>query len=343
MRVLIKTLMILTILLFAVDSSFAGGGVRTGTAGASELLIPIGARDIAMGGANVGVASGISSLFWNPAGIANMKNSVSVEFSHMNYIADIGMEYGAVAANFEGFGVVSLSIKALSIGDIPVTTNVQPDGTGETYRPTAMVTGLTYSRQLTDRIAIGVTANLISESIDQVSTTGMAFNAGVKYNNLANIDGLNFGIVLKNIGPQMTYDGSGLLTKAKVADYDRPDYYYKINAAPFELPSQFELGFGYKPMISDSKPLQFAVAYTNNNFSGDEYKFGAEYDYNNLFFLRGGYSMSPKSQSDEYIYGFTAGAGVNYSLGTIDVKVDYAYRYVKYFDANHVFEVSLGF
>ena len=35
------------ILLLAVNNVFAGGGKRTGTAGASELLIPVGPRGIA--------------------------------------------------------------------------------------------------------------------------------------------------------------------------------------------------------------------------------------------------------------------------------------------------------
>ncbi len=42
-----------------------------------------------------------------------MNNSASVMFSHMSHIADIGVEYGAVSTNFEGFGVVSLSLKSL--------------------------------------------------------------------------------------------------------------------------------------------------------------------------------------------------------------------------------------
>ena len=89
--------------------------------------------------------------------------------------------------------------------------------------------------------------------------------------------------------------------------------------------------------------LQFAGTFQNNNFSGDEYKIGAEYGYNDIFFLRGGYSMSPESQTAEYIYGFTAGAGLHYNLEGISVAVDYAYRDVEFFDGNHIFGVMLGF
>jgi hypothetical protein len=343
MKILIKYLSILTIILLGTVSVYAGGGVRTGTSGASELLIPVGPQGIAMGGSNVATAVGIEALYWNPAGIAFMDNSVSATFSHMNYIADIGVNYGAVGVNFEGFGVLSLSIKSLAVGDIAVTTNEFPDGTGQTFSPQFNVLGLTYSRQLTDRIAIGVTANYLSETIDQVSASGFAFNAGVVYNDLGNIPGLNFGIAMNNIGPHMKFDGSGLLAISTPQGYERPPSQMSFDAAYFELPANFTIGFGYKPVIDEMNAVQISTVFQNNNFSGDEYKVGAEYSYNNLLFVRGGYDMSPKSQSEEYIYGFTAGAGINYNLGGLDLKFDYAYRNVKYFDANHIFAVTLGF
>ena len=66
-----------------------------------------------------------------------MNNSVVVYASHMSYIADIGVDYGAVSTAVEGFGVLSLSLKALAIDDILVTTTTNPDGTGQTFKPTS--------------------------------------------------------------------------------------------------------------------------------------------------------------------------------------------------------------
>ncbi len=339
----VKILILVFILLLAVDSIFAGGGNRTGTGGATQLLIPVGARGISMSGSSVATSTGIEALYWNPAGVAKMDNSASIYFSHMNYIADIGVEYGAVAANFEGFGIISFSIKSLSIGEIAVTTTTDPDGTGSTYTPQMLTAGLTYSRLLTDRISVGLTGNLITEKLGNVSATGFAFTAGVLYDNLGSIDGLSFGIAVKNIGPQMGYDGPGLLQEGTITDLHRPPSLVKVTAATFELPSSFEFGFGYRPKIGGMNSLLVATSYQNHNFSGDEYKLGLEYNYNNMFFLRGGYSYSPKSQSEDYIFGFTAGAGVNYQFEGVDVKIDYAFRDVKYFDGNHIFTISLGF
>lgn len=80
MKNIFRLLIIVLALLLTLDV-YAGGGNRTGTGGAAQLLIPVGPRGIAMGEANLAVAQGIESIFWNPAGVANMQNSTSVMFS----------------------------------------------------------------------------------------------------------------------------------------------------------------------------------------------------------------------------------------------------------------------
>jgi hypothetical protein len=323
--------------------TFASGGNRTGTGGAAQLNIPVGARSISMGGANIASAYGIEALFWNPAGVAKLDKSVGVTFSHMSYIADIGVEYGAVGANIEGFGVLSLSIKSLSIDDILITTTQNPDGTGATFTPQMLVAGVSYSKLLTENISVGVTANYISETLGEVDASGLAFNVGVNYDNLANIHGLSFAIAIKNLGGEMQYDGAGLLHQADVDDYNRPPQLYQANSAPFEIPSQFEIGFAYTPHFDDINSLQLSTSFQNNNFSGDEYKLGAEYSYNNLFFIRGGYSLAPDVADEDYLYGLTAGAGIKYDLDGINLMIDYAFRDIQYFEANHVFQISFEF
>lgn len=337
-----KLFLSLFILLGMTIVTFASGGERTGTGGASQLNIPVGARSMAMGGANIASAYGIEALYWNPAGVAKLDKSVAVTFSHMTHIADIGVEYGAVAAKIDGFGVISFNIKSLSIDDILVTTTQDPDGTGATFTPQMLVAGISYSKLLTDNIAVGVTANYISETLGQVDATGVAFNVGVSYDNLADINGLAFAVAIKNLGAEMEYEGAGLLQQADVDNFNRPPQFYQANSAPFEIPSQFEIGFAYSPSIDDLNTLNLSTSFQNNNFSGDEYKLGAEYVYDELLFFRGGYSFAPDVDSENYLYGLTAGVGLKYDLDGIDLMVDYAFRDIQYFDANHVFQISFG-
>jgi len=330
------------LLAMASGAAQAGAGNRAGTGGAAELLIPVGTRDIGMSGATVSTSKGIEALFWNPAGAARMPGSAAFYFSHMSYIADIGVDYGAAAVNFAEFGVLAINAKALSIGEIAVTTNENPDGTGTTFSPQFFNLGLTYAKMLSERVSVGVTATFISERMADVSATGVAFNAGVTYDNLASIEGLSIGLVLKNIGPEMSFDGGGLMYVAEVEDQNRPPGYYKAEAAPFELPSTLEFGVGYRYAFDAQNALQVAGTFQSNNFADDEYRLGGEYAFQGILFLRAGITMSPEQATPEFIYGPTFGAGLRYQFGTLDLTVDYAFRSVEVFNNNHVFSLGIG-
>jgi opacity protein-like surface antigen len=344
----------LLVVAVAPFTAYSGGENRAGTNAASELLIPVGARDIAMGGSSIATSSGLDAIFWNPAGLARSNRSASAMFSRMNYIADIGIDYVALAAGFEGFGTLGLSIKSVGIGDIAVTDENNPDGTGQIISPTIVNLGMTYSRLLTDRISVGATATLISERFDRVSATGFAFTAGVQYSGLANVNGLSVGVVVKNIGPQMKFDGDGLLRQGVVNDVLRPGSFYKVEAASFELPSTIEIGLAYNYVMTDENSLTLNGIFQNNNFDADAYKVGVEYNFANTLFVRGGYNFSEKTKNNAiqasgsfdkttHIFGLTAGAGIKYPLGSLDFSFDYAFRAVQFLEDNHVFTVTLGF
>mgnify|MGYP003556082330 CR=1 FL=1 len=63
MKNIFRSLIIVIALLLTLDV-YAGGGNRTGTGGAAQLLIPVGPRGIAMGEANLAVGHGIESIFF---------------------------------------------------------------------------------------------------------------------------------------------------------------------------------------------------------------------------------------------------------------------------------------
>jgi len=338
-----KINLLLILFLSALQVVSASGGNRNGTGGAAQLLIPSGVRGIALGGSNVSMSTGLDALYWNPAGLSRTTNGIEAAFSHMTHIADIGVSYGAVSADVEGVGMFALSIKSLSIGDIDVTTVQHPDGTGQKYTPQMLTAGLSFARNLSDRISVGLTANLINETLSLVSTTGMAFNIGVMYSGLGGMEGLSLGLVMKNIGPPMKYSGSGLNVQATAPDLERPGQYYKVEAATFELPSSLEIGMSYRLSLGQADAVLLSSTFQNNNFSGDYYKLGAEYNFQNMLSVRGGYMLAPEYKDNEYLYGLTAGLGTNFDLGEVQVKADYAYRDVKYFGGNHVFGITFGF
>jgi hypothetical protein len=328
-------------------TALAGNKSRTGTAGAGELLIPVGARGVAMEGADLSFLSGVEAIYYNPAGLGRIEHGVEAQVSHMNYFADIGVDYGGIGVQAGDFGVLGFTIKSLSFGDIPVTTNQFPDGTGQVYSPTYLTMGLTYAKLLTDRISVGATANLVSEKIMSTSASGLAFNVGVQYSNLAT-PGLNLAVVVKNVGPQMQFDGSNLLYASTAAAGGQAGQLLSTPTAGFELPSSIEIGVGYQKKFDDKNSALLGGTFRNNNASDDEYSLAGEYNYDNTFFVRGGYIFAPQVDKDptgarEYLYDFSVGAGVGYPVGGIDLRFDYGYRHMKFFGGNNVMTLRLGF
>lgn len=342
-----KLLLILLICAFAVADSFAGGNNRVGTNAAPELQIPVGSRYLGMAGSNISSSQGLESIYWNPAGVSITQSGANAIFNYRSYIADMKMEFAAVSGNFGGLGTVALAFRDLNIGQIPVTTTTQPDGTGEYYSPTYFILGLTYSRALTDRVSVGATANIINESFAGVSSNGFSFDIGVQYRDLLDIQGLAIGVVVKNLGGSMTYDGSALWVQATDPSADRSITFYKVSAASFDLPSEISLGASYTKKFDEDNTLSGAFAFTNNNYSYDEYKVGLEYSYKDMLYVRGGYLKSPEASpnTDPNIWqGFSFGVGLNFKNFTdMDISVDYAYIPVKYFDANNSVTVRFGF
>lgn len=329
--------------LSAPEPALAGRGDKVGAASGMQLSIPVGARSIALGGAALSSVSGVEAIAWNPAGLVRSDRASELLVSHMEYIGGIGVEYAAAATRLPGSASLGVSVKALTVGEIPVTTELEPDGTGETVAPVFLSAGATFARKMSDQIAVGISATVIYEQMVDVSATGIAFTGGVQYARLGGIEGLSVGVVIRNIGPMLTYDGDGLERSAVVPGTDRPETNYKVEAAAGDLPSTIEVGLGYARALSE--PIEVAVSslFRNNNFADDQYRFGAEFSYDRRFFVRGGYDYSTESEGNESIFGPAFGIGVEQSLKNTSIRVDYAYRSAEFFGGNHVLSLTVGF
>ncbi len=337
-RPLHRILLILAIL--AAAALHAAGPNRAGTAAAPELLIPVGARAMALGGATLATTSGVEALYWNPAGLARSRPRADMMFSTTSYLADIRVNYAAVSGTFEPLGSLALALKTLSFGAIPITTESAPDGTGAFFTPTFFTLGTTYARALTDRIAVGVTTHYIVERIERVSATGLSFDAGLQYADLGNIPGFHLGVALKHIGPGLRFDGPALLRPGQLKGLRRPEAPYKVETGSADLPSTFELGLAYRRALAAARRIELSTMFRHHNFARDQWKVGAEYGYNQFLTLRSGFDYASGAEDDTYIFGTSFGLGLG--LGQ-DVKVDYAYTTVDFFQLLHTFSIRIDF
>ena len=109
-----------------------------------------------------------------------------------------------------------------------------------------------------------------------------------------------------------------------------------------------ELGLAYDWKADDSNDLTISTDFENNNYQDDIWKFGLEYSFSKILFLRGGYNLSPNAPTDPtgltvQLYDFSLGAGIKYNVGGVDMSFDYAYRHLILMTSENVFTVKLGF
>lgn len=327
MKIALLTLLVLALASGAVD---AGNSKRTGTAGAQELQIPVGARGVAMGGAVVANTEGMESVIWNPAGLALLEGTEAM-FTHLEYMADINIEFVGVATAIEDFGTIAGSAKIVSIGDMEETTDDQPYGTGRIFDPTLAVVGVSYARILTANVNFGASAKFIHESIFEVSATGVAFDVGFLYN--PNWHGVSMGIAIMNYGPEMSFSGRGF-------DRRLNNHPTRPLASSFDLPSHLSMGVAYNFLDRDRNYAVVSGNFRSNNFYEDFYQGGVEYVYDEKYSLRAGYSFADETH---WLYGFSAGAGVVFPLGGTSITLEYTWRDVDVFEGDHFFTVKAAF
>jgi hypothetical protein len=318
-----KIIILMAVLLVvSLSSAYAGNERRIGTAGAQELRIPIGARGTALAGAVLADVAGVESIFWNPAGLAILSGTEAM-FSHQPYFADIDINFVGVATSIEDFGTIGASAKIVSIGDMVETTEQYPDGTGRVFSPSLSVLTLSYARQLTARVSFGITGSFINEKIFEVSATGAAFDVGFIYN--PEWHGVRVGMAIKNYGPEMSFDGTGFNRSLG----DRPA---RPIASPFDLPSSVNLGLSVDFLNSGKSLATVSGNFCSNNYSEDLYQGGIEYAFDNMYFLRGGYSYSDQK---DYLYGFSFGAGIVVPIAGTDVTFEYSWTETEVFTSNN--------
>jgi hypothetical protein len=339
----LKFLLVILILIAVINTGYGGPRSKLGTSAAPELLIPVGSIGTSLSGSNLSSITGVDAIYWNVAGLSQL-NSQNAELlvSHSVYFADMNLQYIGVGARLGNLGNIGVSIKSLNIGDIEETTESMPEGTGVIYKPTYIVAGLSFAKQMTDRIRFGSTVKIINENVANVSSTGFAFDFGIQYS--GGLSGLAFGIAIKNLGPSMRFDGPGL--DRTVTNLNQTVSTQRVILQDYDLPTNLELGVSYKINLSKKMNLNVSTAFQNSSFSTDEYKIGLEYNYNNIFYIRGAGSYYPDKEKDESLFGPTFGAGIKYPLGSVLLGFDYAYRVLNesgFNSTNQFFTLNVGF
>ena len=323
-------------------SSFAGNPDRSGSAGASELLINPYAGSSGWGNANTSCVRGLESMFSNIAGTA-LTRKTEIIFTHTAWLGGSGLSINnfGLVQHVGATGALGINVFSMSTGQIPITTTDQPEGTGATFSPSLINVALSYAKGFSDNIYGGASVRVIQEAITNVKSTGIALDAGVQYMT-GKYDQIHIGIALRNIGPKMTYSGDGLSFTTNLDNGTQTGYTaaFDNKSASFNLPSLLNIGAAYDFYLTkDSAGLKkdyritLAGNFTSNSFTNDMFSIGTEIAIKRFLMIRGGYTFEKHSTSSTLsVNTFTGpsfGGTLQIPFGKdkkSSVGIDYSYR-----------------
>lgn len=318
--------------------SYAGNPDRAGSAGAGQLLLNPWAQSSGMGFSSASYVRGAEAMYLNVAGLAFTSNT-DIAFTNTNHLAgaDIQMNAFALSKKVGESGSIGIGINSMSFGDVDITTTDQPEGNIGTFSPVLNYFTLAYAKEFSNSIYGGIVVKMITESINNASGSGFAFDAGIQYLTGAE-ENIHFGISLKNVGPPMSFGGDGVSNSVKI---DEKELTTNQRVESFELPSLINIGAAYDViMVGGKHVLTFAGNFTSNSFTNDQVSLGVNYKFNDRFEVRGGYRNEDNITSDEdsqtVFNPISAGASVNVPFGDGNrLSLDYSYRDTRIYSGTH--------
>ena len=275
-----------------------------------------------MAGAVNSLEIGSSSLFFNPAGMANMDNFIDITASNNKWIADIQHNAFSLALSPKRgyYGVLGFTAQSVDYGDKFYGTIV--DGSEQGYadtgdlNPSAMAFGVGYAKALSDRFSVGGQVRWVKQDLgsfvvpetDSTSSeesfdlTVASFDFGTLYK--TGFKSLTFGMSVRNFSQEIEYIEES-----------------------FQLPLVFTLGISMDLMdffreSSIEQSMKMSIDATHDRSYAEQILVGLDYKVMNLLSLRGGYATS----NDE------SGLAFGFGVSQFGLALDYAYTPFGVFD-----------
>ncbi|NMC43782.1 MAG: UPF0164 family protein [candidate division Zixibacteria bacterium] len=314
-------------------SAAATDFTKTGSIGAQFLKIAVGSRYQGLGEASAALVNDAYSLYWNPAGLAAVEGNV-VTFTNVNWVSDVALNYAALATQVGDYGVLGFSATLLTMGDMEITTVDEPEGTGETFGCSSFALAAGFGRNLTTRLAFGVSIKYVYEKIYNESAGGLAFDFGTQLH--TGFRSLRIGMNIANMGPEMKFSGPDLIQSLDQESGSVPNGSVEVDG--YDLPLTFRLGAAYDLVTDLDNRWTLAVEAKHPNDNDQQLSIGSEYAYQQKYFLRSGYKLNYDEQ------GLTLGAGLRSRVGEQTTLVlDYAWSDFGRLESVHRFSVGFAF
>ncbi|NII25057.1 type IX secretion system outer membrane channel protein PorV [Pseudoflavitalea sp. X16] len=313
------------------------------------LRISPDARAGGMGDLGVATSADANSAFWNLAKTPFAEKNFSIGLTYTPWLKDLGLNdvYLLALAGYyklDELQAMSASVRYFSLGNIQFT-----NGNGDYWgdgRPREFGVDVGYSRKLSDKIGLGIALRYINSNLAAgAPSTGTAYKAGSTFAGDVSFfysgvrpsgNGWNFGAVLSNLGGKVGYTNDaqqrdyipanlsiGTTYTAQIDETNKIQFGLDLHKLLVPTPPKFT---GDIPTDSALTVKYRDKSVVNSWFSsfGDapggfseelrefQVSVGAEYGYNDQFFVRAGYFYEDKNKGNRKY--FTVGLGLKYNV-----------------------------
>lgn len=280
---------------------------NAGNTGLSFLKVGFGARNIAMGDLGVVESNDLTSLYYNPALLADNK-SAQIFVSHNEWIQDVRSEL--FGASFKLFGLpFAFGLNTTSINEIEIRQ--KPGEALSTFNAYYFFGSLSTGFYVTEKLKAGATVRFINENLFSDEAHGWGFDLGLAYSQI--FDELNLGIALRNLGSMN-----------------------KLRNVETTLPTDLRVGLSYPILVKSIKTdITLVSGYQKYlDVDNNHIHLGTELLYDKFLAIRAGYVTGFEAKS------FSGGLGLIWN----NIKFDYAFTPFEYnLGSAHTISVSYLF
>jgi hypothetical protein len=290
-----------------------------------------------------------SSPFWNLAKTPFAEKNFSIGLTYTPWLKDLGLN-DVYLLSLSGYykldedAALAGSVRYFSLGNIQFT-----DGSGNDFgegRPREFGVDFGYARKLSDKIGLGIALRYINSNLaGNLAQTGTAYKPGNAFagdisffysgiNQAGN--GWNFGATLTNLGTKIGYTndatqkdyiptnlGLGTLYTKTIDESNKVTFGLDIHKLLVPTPPRFTGDSATdNPRVAEYRSKGVVSSWFSSfgdapgGFKEEmkefQFSLGAEYGYNDQFFVRAGYFFEDKTKGNRKY--FTVGLGIKYNV-----------------------------
>ncbi|MCU0334839.1 MAG: type IX secretion system outer membrane channel protein PorV [Chitinophagaceae bacterium] len=325
------------------------GQINVVTSAVPFLRISPDARAGGMGDLGIATSPDANSTFWNGAKTPFLKNRGGLAVTYTPWLKDIGVNDVFLAAmagyyKLDEESAITGSLRFFNLGDIQFTDfSGNPLSTG---KPTELGIDVGYSRKLTDRWSVGASLRYINSNLARgfASNSGVVYQAGstvagdlsVFYDGTDEIGaGWRFGAAMTNLGGKIGYTNN-----AQERDYIPANLGLGASyTMAFDETMSLMIGLDVNKLLVPTPPVATGdsafdanalISYRSKSvvsswFSsfgdapggfGEEMRelqmsLGAEFNYADQFFVRGGYFYEDRTKGNRKF--LSVGVGLKFN------------------------------